>query len=935
MSLKPWREIAKPHKDVLEGTFKQSEFAADISLVASGKAPAEYQDAEMFFARTYITEGMRLLLTSVVQRLAGLGGDPVIQLQTAFGGGKTHTMLTVLHLATRKVDTRQLLGIPPILDAAGINELPYARVAVLDGIKLSPSQPLHHDGIKMNTLWGELAWQLLGKDGYELVLQADHDGTSPGKEVLTTLLKQAAPCVILIDELVAFIRQFEPGKHYLAGTFDSNISFIQGLTEALKAVPNALLLASLPESDLEIGGNNGQRALNSLEKYFARVESVWKPVATEEAFEIVRRRLFDSVGDTAELDAVCQQFAELYRQGGHKFPTDTQNHHYEERLRQSYPIHPEIFDRLYEDWSTLDKFQRTRGVLQYMAIVIHRLWNSDNRDALIMPGSIPLDDSNVRNKSIHYLPQGWEPIIEREIDGSRSEPVEIDGKDTRFGSVQAARRTARTIFLGSAPSTSDQMIRGIKIDHVLLGSVQPGQTIGVFEDVLKRLRDRLHYLYAEEDRFWFDTKPNLRREMESRKQKMSDQDDVQPLLKESVRRVFSNNNCFAGIHVFTPSVDVPDDYGVGPRLVVMPINNACYSKDTNNQAFIAAEKILRYRGDQPRQKQNRLIFLAADFDVANRLRDQAKTFLAWQSIVADINNEKLNLDLFQVKQAKLYKEAAEKSLQQMIRETYKWLMCATEGFVNGKPQLQWEVVSVSTTATNLTQEIENRLREEEWLIFEWSPIHLMNLLQRWYFKEGINEISALKVWQDCCHYLYLPRLVKDEVFKNAINLGVHSQDFFGFASGKQGDQYLGFIFGENPFIILDESSLLIARDTAATYKERLKPPPPPNIDQPIADGDHAIREPSTTTLPVQPPPVIPEAVKRQFYGSINLDPIKAKMDFAMIVDEVVQQFTTKLGVDVEISVEIRATSRDGFDDSVQRTVKENCSVLKFGSTEFE
>jgi predicted AAA+ superfamily ATPase len=176
---------------------------------------------------------------------------------------------------------------------------------------------------------------------------------------------------------------------------------MQALTEALKAVPTALLLASLPESDLEIGGTNGQRALNSLEKYFARVESVWKPVATEEAFEIVRRRLFDSVGDTVELDVVCKTFADMYHQGGNKFPTETQSHHYLERLRQSYPIHPEIFDRLYEDWSTLDKFQRTRGVLQYMAIVIHRLWNNNNSDALIMPGSIPLEDSNVRNKIIH------------------------------------------------------------------------------------------------------------------------------------------------------------------------------------------------------------------------------------------------------------------------------------------------------------------------------------------------------------------------------------------------------------------------------------------------------------------------------------------------------------------------------------------------------
>lgn len=934
MSLKPWREIAKPHKDVLEGTFKQSEFAADISLVASGKATDEYQDAVMFFSRTFITEGMRLLLTSVVQRLSGLGGDPVIQLQTAFGGGKTHTMLTVFHLATRKVDTRKLMGIPPILDAAGIAELPSARVAVLDGIKLSPSQALQHDDLQVNTLWGELAWQLAGQAGFELVQQADIDGTSPGKEVLINLLKQAAPCVILIDELVAFIRQFEPGHQYLAGTFDSNISFIQALTEALKAVPNALLLASLPESDLEVGGTNGQRTLNSLEKYFARVESVWKPVATEEAFEIVRRRLFDSVGDTAELDAVCKQFAELYRQGGNKFPPETQNHHYEERLRQSYPIHPEIFDRLYEDWSTLDKFQRTRGVLQYMAIVIHRLWNSENRDALIMPGSIPLDDSNVRNKSIHYLPQGWEPIIEKEIDGSRSEPFDIDGKDTRFGSVQAAIRATRTIFLGSAPSASDQMIRGVKADHVLLGTVQPGQTLSVFEDVLKRLRDRLHYLYAEEDRFWFDTKPNLRREMESRKQKMSDKEDVQPLLKDHVRRVFGSNHSFAGIHVFTPSVDVPDDYGVGPRLVVLPLNQACYSKDANNQAFTAAEQILRYRGDQPRQKQNRLIFLAADFDVSNRLRDQAKTYLAWQSIVADISSEKLNLDMFQVKQAKKYKEATEKSLQQMIRETYKWLICPMEDFVSGKPQLKWEVVSVSSTAPALIQEIESRLKEEEWLIFEWSPIHLMNLLQRWYFKDGVTEISALKVWQDCCHYLYLPRLIRDDVFKNAINLGLHSQDFFGFASGKSDDKYLGFVFDENASIILDELSLLIDCNAAAAYKETIKPIPS------IPDAgnlDDGVRETLVIISPAEKTEkTVISSVKNQFYGTVTLDPVKAKMDFAMIVDEVVAQFTSKLGVEVKISVEIQSNStRDGFDEAMQRSIKENCNVLKFSNAEFE
>src|SRR5690606_4340338 len=254
MSLKPWREIARPHKDVLEGSFKQSEFAADISQVANGAATDEYQDAEKFFSRTFITEGMRLLLISVAQRLAGHGGDPVIQLQTAFGGGKTHTLLAVYHLASRKVGTEKLHGIPPVLDEAGIQSLPHAKVAVIDGIKLSPSQPRNYSGIAVNTLWGELAFQLLSEEGFRMVADSDADGTSPGKEVLTDLIRKAAPCVILIDELVAFIRQLELGKQYKAGTFDSNISFVQALTEALKAVPNAILLASLPESELEVGG---------------------------------------------------------------------------------------------------------------------------------------------------------------------------------------------------------------------------------------------------------------------------------------------------------------------------------------------------------------------------------------------------------------------------------------------------------------------------------------------------------------------------------------------------------------------------------------------------------------------------------------------------------------------------------------------------------
>jgi predicted AAA+ superfamily ATPase len=615
-------------------------------------------------------------------------------------------------------------------------------------------------------------------------------------------------------------------------------------------------------------------------------------------------------------------------------------------LCRSYPIHPEIFDRLYEDWSTLEKFQRTRGVLQYLAIVIHRLWNSDNKDALIMPGSLPLEDSNVRIKSIHYLPQGWEPIIESEVDGPRSIPQDIDGHHTMFGSVQAAHRTARTIFLGSAPSNSQQMIRGISQENILLGAAQPGQTVGVFDDVLKRLRDKMTYLYADQDRYWLDTKPNLRREMESRKQRVDEREDLLPLLKQRVTRVFGRSHHFGGIHVFTPSTDVPDDYASGPRLVVLPTHGA-YSRGESNKAFAAAEAILRHRGDQPRLRQNRLIFLAPDYDVVSRLKEQGRIYLSWKSIVEDIENGTLNQDLTHLNQAKRNRDGADQSLSQLIRETYKWLVAPSEEIVKGKPTLNWEVVSVSPTAQNLVQSIEEKLREEDWLIYEWSPIHLRNMLQRWYLKEDQDDVSALKVYQDSCQYLYLPRLVNDMVFRNAINQGVESEDFFAFALGKDDDRYLGFTFGTGAITTLDESSLLIKREAAIAYRERTTQPPLPEPAPGIGEGDPQGSTPQNGSTngsdagptlggdsPVNNPPTATDA-KKQFYGTITLNPVTAKMDFATVMDEVVQQFTAKLGVEVSISVEIEAKSTTGFDESLQRTIKENCNVLKFGNAEFE
>lgn len=945
MNLKPWREIAVPHEDVLKGTFQQAEFAADLSRVHAGTATVEYQNPALFFQRTFITEGMRLLLDSVVRRLAGKGGDPVIQLQTAFGGGKTHTMLAVYHLASGKATASDMPGVPGILDAAKVTELPTARIAVLDGIKSSPNQPVQQGSVSVRTLWGDLAWQLGGAEGYAMVAEADMSGTSPGKAVLEALLARYAPCVILIDELVAYIRQFEEGKTLTGGTFDSNLSFIQALTEALKAVPTAVLLASLPESDKEAGSQRGVRALASLAHCFGRVQALWKPVATEEAFEIVRRRLFSQIVDQQAAERVCRAFHDAYIAYKDDLPRETQDSRYYERLVHAYPIHPEVFDRLYEDWSSLDSFQRTRGVLKLMAKVIYCLWKNGNNDPLIMPGSVPLYDGDTRNDIIYYLPQGWDPVLERDIDGERAETTSIENMDTRLGAVQACRRTARTIFLGSAPSTGNQVVRGLELERVLLGVMQPSQQLGVFKDALRRLGDRLHYLNSGNNRFWFDTRPNLRREMEDRKRRYQDREDVFPAVQDLVRKGLTTS-IFTGIHVFTSSSDVPDDWAL--RLVVLP-PDAGFSRSGTNLGLERAAEILKHRGDAPRQKQNRLLFMAADADNVARLRDQVRSMLAWQSIVHDIRDSKLNLDMLQAKQAQKSLDDANDALRRMVRETYKWLLAPVQEVRPGKGpgEIQWEHFPLNPGAANAAQEIERVMKENELLITQWAPIHLNSLLKAWFWKDGQPEVSALDVWQKTCQYLYLPRLKDDHVFQLTVGAGIESHDFFGVAQGKAEGRYPGFVFGQRSTIFLDGSLLLIEPAAATAYADKLRaqedaarrPPAPPATTgdgqtPPLGVSDKGSGTLGTPPVPLAPTPA-PAATKRRFYGSIDLDPMLAKKQFADIVDEVIQQFTAKHGVKVRIAIELDAETPIGFDDSLQRIVNENCRVLKFKAADFE
>lgn len=806
--MKPWREIAIPHADVLKGTFQQAEFAADITAVRTGQAPESYRDAARFFERTYITEGMRLLLTQVARRLAGKGGEPVVQLQTAFGGGKTHTMLAVWHLATRTCPLSDLPGIPPVIEQAGLLDVPTARVAVIDGLAHSPGQPWKCGRVAVRTLWGELAAQLGGAEGYALVKEADLSGTAPGKEVLRELLARYAPCVVLIDELVAYVRQFPEGQPLSGGTFESNLSFMQALTEAAKQVPTAVILASLPESDpardrnhSQVGGERGLHALRALEAIVGRVQALWRPVAIEEAFEIVRRRLFEPIRDERARDVVCRAFADAYVAEGAALPGETQEGRYHERLRHAYPIHPEFFDRLYEDWSSLDGFQRTRGVLKLMAKVISALWRSDNRDLMILPGSLPLADTDVRNELVYVLAPGWDPVIEGDIDGERAETTELEDREPRFGQVAAARRVARTLFLGTAPASvaARPGLRGLDRARITLGCLQPGQPVAVFTDALARLGDRLHYLNTDGERgapatrHWFDTRANLRREMEDRKRRFDDATEVRTRIETVVRKLYANTTVVDAVHVFTPPADVPDDAAL--RLVVLPPEQAYFRGP--EMARTAEEAVIAYlsaHGSQPRHRPNRLLFLAPDTGILPRLRDAVRTALAWQSIVDEFGQGRLNLDRVQSNQAQKEAQAAIEVVPRVARECFKWLLCPVQDDPAARaPGV--EAFALPSSGASAGAEFDRVCRENELVIETWSPIHLRARLQEFYWKGGRTAVAAATFWEDTQRYLYLPRLRSRDVLNAVVRAGSAATEFFGTAQGSSDGKLEGLQLG--------------------------------------------------------------------------------------------------------------------------------------------
>jgi predicted AAA+ superfamily ATPase len=953
-TLKPWREVVSPHPDVASGRYQQAEFAADLWQAHLGEGSSEYCDPVEFFRRTYMTESLTRLLADAVRRLSSGGGDPVVQLQTNFGGGKTHSMLALYHLVSGR-KPGDLLGIDAVLQQAEASELPKAKRVVIVGNKISPGNPsVKADGTVVHTIWGELAYQLGGRPAYEKIRADDERATSPGDKI-RELLNEYGPSLILIDEWVAYARQLHDQSDLPGGSFETQFSFAQALTESAKLAKNCLLVISLPASDtamsphassglsgaddIEVGGQRGREALERLRNVVGRLESSWRPASAEEGFEIVRRRLFEPLLDPEQFKTrhyVARSFYELYRTQHQEFPPECRDAEYEERLRMAYPIHPEVFDRLYTDWSTLAKFQRTRGVLRLMAAVIHSLWEKGDRNPLILPCNIPIDDPRVQFELTRYLSDNWVPVIEKDVDGPSALPLRIDADVPNLGKYHACRRVARAIYLGSAPTTAAAN-RGIEDRRVKLGCVMPGEQPAIFGDALRRLAGSATYLYQDGPRYWYSTQPTVTKLAEDRaEQYKRDPDAVVRELESRVRNDLRNIGDFSRVHAFPQSgADVPDDYDA--RLVVLGVEHP-YTKEDGNAAETFAREILKSRGNSPRLYQNALVFLAVDKTRLQDLDEAVRRFLAWNSILAE--KDSLDLSPHQVRQADTQKASADKAVEARIPEAFQWLLVPVQE--SPQAQVEWNAYRL-TGQDPLAARASKKLKNDELLLTSFAPSRLRMELDRiplWRDNEN-SHVSVRQVSEDFARYLYLPRLKTSDILLEAVRNGVKllwSQDAFAYADSfdEIATRYRGLVCGQLITSETDISNGLIVRaDVAARQRTEETAL---SADSWIAGAAPAVTETVREAHPVLAAPTVSTPARVQptrYYGSVRLDPTRVGRDAARAAEEVIAHLSGLVGAEVRVTLEIEADVPGGVPGEVVRVVTENSRELKFISHGFE
>lgn len=738
--MRPWHTVVEPAREIQEGLLDESVFAASLSDVHAGRASLEYKDAATFVRKTYHTRGLVRLLAAVTARLAGTGrGEPVIQIQTPFGGGKTHALVALYHLlrspeAYAGTDVEDL-----ILRESGARALPRADVAIFDGTAADPLG---------STPWGVLA-QRLGR--YDLLREHDRRRRTPGTNLLHALL-EGRPTLILMDEIAEYAAKARDIREQV-------VAFFQELTETVKALPQCALVVTLPSSAPY--GEEGERALDQLQRIFGRVEAIYTPVEGAEVFEVIRRRLFMDAGDLPEARQVADAYWNLYQRLGEDAPAEAREPAYRDRLRLAYPFHPQVIDTLYERWSTFHTFQRTRGALRLLANVVADLWQRKHAAPLIQAAHINLAEPGIRREFLKHIGNEYEGVISADIVDTNARAQRIDREmGSEYARFSVASGLATAIFFGSF-SGSER--RGVNVPSLRMALLREGIPSAIVGDALGRMEEELWYLHFEGGLYQFRNQPNLNRVILEHEEAVSEDD----ISAEIHRRLddMAGNDVESRLHP-QASGDMPDN-----RKLKLGVLSGSYPAGAQATAQLAAE-LLNRAGTAFRVYRNTALILAADAGELAGVRQQVKRYLALCDIQKDRSLWATLTDEDRVSVQAKQKDADGGADFQLLT-AYRHVGRA------GRDAVQWLDLGLPTAGgkASLTKRVLGFLKSQDLLLERIAPRHLVEKAM----SAEEEEKALTDVYEAFLKYPHLPILESEEVFRQAMQQGVR-EGVFGVRS---------------------------------------------------------------------------------------------------------------------------------------------------------
>lgn len=837
----PWFRVVTPHLDIRQGRLDESVFAANLAEVALGTGREIYANPILFFEKTFFTSGLKTIAKTVIKGLNGQedAENRVMSLQTGFGGGKTHTLISLYHISKWGKNAVNSAAVADLLAYTGNPEFDAANIAVFTNTTNDPANGrTTNDGVHIQTIWGELAYQLGGKETFEIVRKNDEQMISPAG-LFKQVLEKAKPALILIDELADYCVKASARKVGSSTLADQTISFMQELTEAIAGTNNCVAIITLPASVEEVGNTaQAHQILSSLEKRVRRIGADTKPVADEEIYEVIRRRLFEDIGDAAQIEAVASKYMQTFQENWMEMPTHATQIQYKEKIKKSYPFHPELIDVFRIRWASNHDFQRTRGVLRLLAAIISDLWQRQNSltgaNLLIDAGDVNFANLDALSGQLKRLyGNGFDAVITADVSGTASNAFKIDRNKNEYGKYCLAEGISSVILMNSFGT--DGANRGVSVKDIKLNLLEPdGFNHNSVNGALDELESNGYYLYyaqsGQDKRYWFHTKPNINILINQVKGDISPTDCE----AEIIRRINEKARAVQPFNVLVhPTGDVPEQQ----KLTLVILNPQFHADEhaiaENTRKYI--EQIATKKGNSERIYRNTLLFLGVTNHGLTLLMVAVKEYLACKRI-SDEYNSQLERDQKEDLRKKI--EDASKQVETALVNAYSTVL--KYSVKNGLQALTVKQFR-ETLDGQINYNVFEALKTEEWLL---ESVGLGTLRNNNLLPTVEQPIRVKDVYEAFIRFDDKPMVTDAEaVRKSLIKYCYEGQVCIASGDGKEFTKY--YLKENVPFLDVGDTNYWL-------LDKSLKPAPAPIVDPgpvppiPTTGGDKPEPDPIPT-----------------------------------------------------------------------------------------